>query len=83
MLVFIVERLNYVDSIAVKAMNKHKIKIRNKVIIVLITTNFTMQITNRKEYRYINHTGSACSVLLDELSFFVENVAYIDLFILT
>ena len=43
MLVFIVERLNYVDSIAVKAMNKHKITIRNKVIIVLITFQQILQ----------------------------------------
>ena len=43
MLFFIVEWLNYVDSIAVKAMNKHKITIRNKVIIVLITFQQILQ----------------------------------------
>ena len=43
MLFFIVERLNYVDSITVKAMNKHKITIRNKVIIVLITFKHILQ----------------------------------------
>ena len=33
---FLVKRLNYVDSISVKAMHEHK-QSRNKVIIVLIT----------------------------------------------